>query len=95
MEHVFGEEEKFKGSENDLFALAESCAMKAQMPKLFLAGSYGGSFAQDRAVFSEYVKKLGFPGLTVASLPEEEEEWEFAESALKAMFPWLEEGGVQ
>jgi putative tributyrin esterase len=93
MEHVFGREEKFRGGENDLFSLADRCAAKAEMPKLFLAGSRSGSFGQDHAVFSEHVKKLGFPGLTKVSLPEEN--WEFAESALKAMFLWLEEGGVQ
>lgn len=93
IEQVFGGEEKFKGSGNDLFALADTCAGKGEMPKLFLAGSPGGSFEKDHEAFGEHAKKLGFPGFAAASLPEKN--WELAESALKAMFLWLEEGGAQ
>jgi putative tributyrin esterase len=90
MEHVFGAEEKFKGSENDLFALSNACITKAKMPKLLLVNHGGGFWEKDFMNFSEYIKKLGFPGIHTVTL--QEKDFDFYEGALTTMLHCLERG---
>jgi S-formylglutathione hydrolase FrmB len=90
LEHVFGREEIFKGSENDLFALSDACLANAKTPKLLLVTSRGGLFGKDFTIFDGYAKKIGFPGVHTVSL--QENDLDFYESALKSLLQCLEGG---
>jgi S-formylglutathione hydrolase FrmB len=90
MEQVFGAEEKFKGGENDLFALAGTCATKAKMPGLLLVNRHGGSLEKEFMNFSEYLKKIGFSGIHTVARPEKD--LNFYEGALNTTLDSLERG---
>ncbi len=86
--NVFGEKEKIKGSDNDLFRLAEKLIKKkAPRPKLFQCCGTEDFLYQDNLAFRDFIRKKGVD-LTYEEGPGTHE-WGYWDTNIQHVLSWL------
>lgn len=87
-EHCFGPEEKLKGSENDIYALAEKLAKSGKKaPHIYMACGESDSLLDANKAFHEYLEKLGLP--VSFKVAPGAHEWDFWDREIKEFLDWL------
>lgn len=88
MKMIFGSLEKFSGSDDDLFALAEKTAAGTSRPEIFLACGGDDFLYEDNLRFRAHLEKLGYnprweetPGIG--------HEWAYWDEMIKQVLDWL------
>ena len=85
--NVFGPPDKFKGSENDLFALAEKCAKDGVAPKIYQWCGTEDFLYKGNLEFRDHLKKLGID-LTYEEDPGDHQ-WKYWDEKIQRVLDWL------
>jgi len=85
--NVFGPPEKFTGSDDDLFALAEKRAKAGMAPKIYQWCGTEDFLYQSNIAFRDHVKSLGFD-LTYEEDPGDHQ-WKYWDEKIQRVLEWL------
>ena len=89
IEHIFGPEAQFRGSENDLFTLVQSCGAGENKPRFLMISSQGSSREKEITEFNGAMKKAG---LSVVSAALSGNGSDFYDEALRRLIDSLSRG---
>lgn len=87
---VFGDPDKVKGSQNDVFHLAEQCKSSGQMPRLYQwCGTEDSLYAQNVRM-RDHLQRLGYD-LTYEESPGDHR-WCYWDEKIQSVLNWWEQG---
>ena len=86
---IFGSSDAYRGSDDDLFALAEKTARSGQAkPRIFLACGTDDFLYQDNLRFKPHLEKLGFAPFW-SEKPGAVHEWGYWDEMIQQVLDWL------